>query len=563
MVKLLRNRWLHRALFTGLLIALGVGIYQVQPPEPMCVIDVGELALLSFVDGNRLTTAARRHVYFEQPGPNKSAPIIAMDVATGPLQIWDTRTGEEVARSLDSNKELGRMTFSKDERFAAAALSEIGIAPRKDDHPLCSIALIDVASLQVRELRVQDRWRIGLGHFRISPNGKLVVSPGRDKSIRIYDFTTGHVLAERANREVITFADDSVCCREETVAGKVNLEVWDPRANTVVGTLEDVADSFIHQSSDGKYLVFQHGLAGKNGASRWIIWNARTARIDGEYESAGDISLDAILDDTLRLKHSDAEGEHLEIRVMPNGRLLEKLPPGTHYWNSPNGRYSAVLLKGSSQELVMREMPSLKVLWKHTFNGAVPYWFAPDSRTFSVLQKSPREHHAYDCRTGELLARIPLPFSEDGYPSLTLSESARRIILRDGPSQPDKAAFWTSIGEWIPPAKWFNGPRTHTVVVLDCDTCREQYRVNVPSLAGVRLSDDDRTLVTIHESFDPVVPGVLVPGVLRFWDLDASKPLRWPIGVPAGLGALIALLVWWRGRRPKRPARIEPTPCSS
>ncbi len=51
------------------------------------------------------------------------------------------------------------------------------------------------------------------------------------------------------------------------------------------------------------------------------------------------------------------------------------------------------------------------------------------------------------------------------------------------------------------------------------------------------LSDDGNTLVTQHD------------GVIRCWDINAWKPLHWPIGVPAGLAALIVLFTVWRRRK--------------
>ena len=43
MSNLIRNRWLRRTLFLAGLIAIGVGIYHFEPPEPMCVIEADGL----------------------------------------------------------------------------------------------------------------------------------------------------------------------------------------------------------------------------------------------------------------------------------------------------------------------------------------------------------------------------------------------------------------------------------------------------------------------------------------------------------------------------------------
>ena len=57
MRKLLYNRWLVPTLLPGVLIALGIGVYEVTPPEPMCVIEAGSTQPVAFIEqGHRLLT---------------------------------------------------------------------------------------------------------------------------------------------------------------------------------------------------------------------------------------------------------------------------------------------------------------------------------------------------------------------------------------------------------------------------------------------------------------------------------------------------------------------------
>ena len=93
------------ALFVGVLIALGVGIYQVEPPAPMCEIDSGDVVLVPncFPDGGRR--------FVTWPAWNG----VGRDWR-GPLQAWDCRTGAEICRHFDKGQVLRGPVFSKNGR---------------------------------------------------------------------------------------------------------------------------------------------------------------------------------------------------------------------------------------------------------------------------------------------------------------------------------------------------------------------------------------------------------------------------------------------------------------
>jgi hypothetical protein len=113
----------------GVLIALGCGIYQVQPPEPMCVIEAGWLEPQCFISGGRnLVTLPhiRRETVWLDANRIESVPIISR------LQVWGTHTGGEIASYLSEEKSVGYQIFSRDGRYFAAEILKVDADDKED-----------------------------------------------------------------------------------------------------------------------------------------------------------------------------------------------------------------------------------------------------------------------------------------------------------------------------------------------------------------------------------------------------------------------------------------------
>jgi hypothetical protein len=102
------KRCLVWLLVTSLLVALGVGIYRMTPPAPRCVIVVEGVDAWIAREGRWLATLL-------PPWHNANG-----NVWNGPLQLWDTRTGKELATFLSKQACLTSSTLSKDGRYFAA-----------------------------------------------------------------------------------------------------------------------------------------------------------------------------------------------------------------------------------------------------------------------------------------------------------------------------------------------------------------------------------------------------------------------------------------------------------
>lgn len=161
MSKLLSNRWLYASLLAGILIALGVGIYRVQPPEPMCVIEATRIEPRYFADGGRLLVGWLDRV--ERIGHARTA-------RPGPLRIWNPQTGLEVARYLTEKQGILSSDSSRDRRHFAAEIVQLSENTEEDVRQKRSLFFLDVVTGGVREARVEGS--AGDVTVAFSPGGK-------------------------------------------------------------------------------------------------------------------------------------------------------------------------------------------------------------------------------------------------------------------------------------------------------------------------------------------------------------------------------------------------------
>jgi hypothetical protein len=235
---------------------------------------------------------------------------------------------------------------------------------------------------------------------------------------------------------------------------------------------------------------------------------------------------------------------YLEVRELPAGKQVGTIAVHHFTWLtfSPDGEQLLFDGLDTTATLSVLEVPSLKLLWKRDrpFNDDVP--FSADGHTAFVRWNEPPEVQGLDCATGELRARIAVK-SDDPVFTAPGNRTRRFLLLHqswwkgwDVAPQP----IWQRCMQWLP---WLNrrDMPTDAVVVFDTESYRERFRLQGWNVYRAILSDDGRMLATQHDDDER--------REIRCWDVDAFKPLRWVIGVPAGLAALLVLLATWRGRQ--------------
>jgi hypothetical protein len=265
MSKLLRNRWLNWSFVAGMLIALGCGIYQIQPPAPMCVIVAGELTPLRFADGGRLVTL-----------PGQAGEL---HDAHGPVQVWDTRTGVEIASYFKKDQTLSLPAFSKDGRYFVTDILEL------DNHCL---VLLDIIAGTSRELPLPDECGSVLD---FSPSGDLLArwlfGDDEVKELQIFDTSNCRLLDERESlgfEEGEVFTGKALLHKVPTKTKVTNAEIWSTHDRKAVATLENAGPNSAH-SLDGRFYVAER--LGPDGQSigKWAVWNLCSHRIEVEFQS--------------------------------------------------------------------------------------------------------------------------------------------------------------------------------------------------------------------------------------------------------------------------------------
>jgi WD40 repeat protein len=509
------------------LVALGVGMYQFQSPAPMCVIDDDNRAV-SFcfaAEGRRLVTTSKRR--------------------KDPLIVWDARTGHEIMRLPNKGQKLrlNATAFSKDGRYVAAEIREYGDDEKERHNDFHSIFLADMLADTVRELPLVDT--LNAETLRFSPKGDLLLrSPGLEENVlRIWDTSTGDLVDQRPSDGSGDFLGDAYVHAIPNDKGYTIVEVWSLLDRTPVATFHNVGQ-YGGWGCAGHYYVGQR-WADDHATGTWGIWNLNTYRLEAEFDTTADYLRAASSDGRwLVFTGKDTDGKYVELRALPSGKIARVFRPAgfTIEWVffSPDGQF---LFMGDYNEpglVAVLDLPEMNVLWKHPVGSLRGLHFSPDSSTVQFFMTDDRQElRCLECATGRPRAMITLPkldvFLEN---PMDVSRDGRTILLRRvGEPKPT----WP---EWLQQLPWLNWPaeaQIDTIVLVDAESCRERFRMHSEPIASFLLSEDGRTLATVHEAPDG-------GRVVYCWDVDAWKPLHWAIGVPAGLALLAAHFAWW-GRR--------------
>ncbi|MBI2805806.1 MAG: WD40 repeat domain-containing protein [Planctomycetes bacterium] len=531
MSQFLRNRWLHRALLVGTLIALGVGIYRMTPPEAMCVIDVQNrhLSWLS-PDGRRLATLRiQSDVSFDEHGP---------------LQIWDSRTGAEVGRFFEDGVNFLHPIFSRNGRYFATQVAKHDAAAKPNGIRVDGVLLANLETGKTIRLPIEKCDAVTVLIF--SPREDLLLRAGLNgcDKLWVYESASGNLLNTRASLHLIhpaDFSDETLTHYVRTESGRAGIELWNPRRNQPLATLDSVLGAV--RSPDGRFLVARGSTSDGKPSGKSVIWNLRTRQIDAEFSLPGPTTQPTQFispnSQWLGTFGGAAQDAHVEVRDLATGQLagrcyLDKV----HYaFFSPDGRY-LVLENPDAPIVAMFELPTMRMLWKKE-KTSFHLWnlFSKDSKTMFVESTDLRNIAALDCTTGARRATIT-----SAVPNLRRTADPRYLLMY----QSQVSRLEQHPLSWIP---WLKGLvkdiEGDRVFVYDTDVCRERFRFWDAKMSPGLLSDDANTLVTVHDE----------PGdrrTLRCWDVNAPKPLRWAIGVPAGLGALVVMFAWWRRRRATR-----------
>ena len=231
----------------------------------------------------------------------------------------------------------------------------------------------------------------------------------------------------------------------------------------------------------------------------------------------------------------------MELRDFPSGRPVAKLPRDLSDWMhfSPDGRWLAMDGRHCGILLLVAETPTLEVRWEQADRSRqrplLFEEFRADSRTLFAYECEDADVIAYGSETGAVRRRIRLASTMN--PRLRMTPDHRALLAHQTPG--DRREGWLDCIPWI---SRLLPDSTDCVIVIDTNSARERFRLADWDAQSALLSDDGNTLVTQHAD-----------GLLRCWEVNAWKPLHWPIGVPAGLAAAAFVWTWWRRRAAAGP----------
>ncbi len=553
MSKLLRNRWLRWSLLAGVLIALGVGIYCVEQPEPMCVIEGTEIKPAAFAaEGRGLVTLA------DAGGRRR---------ASGPVQVWNSRTGEKIAHFELNEGKLNWPVFSRDGRYFAAVTTPAQIPQNKDDVVVWALLLLDLSAGTTRRMPIPASANLPpeirgqtFSAPRFSSTGEWVacLAEFEPKGLRVYENASGRLLDEVECVNGYQFTQEFLLHGIRGKLENTNIGVWSVADRKPLAILKDAGPRWT-VTSNGSYCLAECREPDGKKFGQWAVWNLRTGRIDGPFQSElipGTFPIISGDGRWVAAKCRGRQGNYFELRELPGGRqiatLRAHLPLAMQF--SPDGRFLLIEGVDAKATQTMLAVPSLEVLWQQERPALRGAWggkevidslFSHDSNTIFTDALGRPDVLCMDCATGQIRQAVPLKGeTHSQFLSLHMTPNRRSLLVRQAAPLNLPEPFWIPWLQWLlrtrPPVR-----SNDTTVVLDTNTCRERFRLHGWDATAAMLSDDGRTLVTTHDEDDR--------RYLRCWDVDAWKPLHLPIGVPAGLGAVIVLLVWWRGRRRKLP----------
>jgi WD40 repeat protein len=539
MSRLTCNRWIRWSLFVSALVALGIGIYRIQPPEPMCEL-VGDLQPERFVDGKLVTLPGQEIAMVKAQGAVKVQKVTARRFRPALVQMWNPTNGEEVARFGKVGQRLGAYCLSVGNRYLAAEVHADDLGEDDHGYKIKSFLLVDLVAGTSQEMPADEALN---GELQMSPTGKLLFHRDeRGKWLRVFDTATGRILAKRRSAGLIEITDETVVHRVPLEPIGYEIEIWDIRDGKPILTIENA--EFFCWAARPRRLLVGRSLGDADQTRRWEIWNLNTRRIEGQID-LGEFPVLSECGTRLAVKESKDDCPSVEIRELPSGRLI-----GTHrgevftMYFSDEGRFLAVAFSEPLQ-LSIFDTATGKSLWEHHTGDDVPLpmLFGPASASVYVYQHEPRQLSEWNWRTGRKEKSIPLPAMENGFhlPNLDVTPDHGSLLIQDSVRVPAVAdsPFWAHFKNWLP---WLNDlpeAKNDLAVVLDIRSGRERFRLSGWSIDRAMLSDDGQTLVTVHAH----------DNMLRCWDVDACKPLRWAVGVPAGLASACILFAWWRGRR--------------
>jgi hypothetical protein len=529
--------WRHRrpllrwGLFLLALGSAGAALYAVQAPEPRWQREDGPLAVFNAGLG-RIAT------YRSRPGGG----------ASGPVQLLDAATGEEIGSFLSDVPTFKSHAQSADGRNFAAIVA--GQQP-------------DSWCIHGVDLHERREWQadVALGRFKsatFSPNCDFVALHLAQPSGATYvlvETSSGRITTQVHIAEAVDraeFSRDGSCFL--LVDHNTN-NIGHIRAiNTRTGRASTLDNAtLLAAAPDGRSVIADCGADGiwigeaADGTWRCCLEEAKKSpsllvqRSEGVFVRylaswAGRVRLSSRAN-AARLW--SLTGRRLGITtIMVDGDTVSGADNEPTF--SPDGRY--VLWRGGRQSgeaaFSVHDIKTGRRLWQRTWptGDLRDPLFTPDSRQLVISAGGRVE--MVDAATGVTERTLESP--ELHGDNLALTADGRTIVVSATVAEEEPSWLWAQVLEWLPDRPDVARMR---VRMFDFVTGAAVGEATWEQRNEWWLTDDCRSLITVEQqSADSGVTAT----VIECWDVPPWTPVRWAVGVPLGLGlTLLSLRYGW------------------
>jgi WD40 repeat protein len=526
----LRGKFLCLFALTGLTAIL----WHVLPSQPRCTLP-GNLATPALSPDGRVLITAR---WMGLSQPNR-----------GPIQVWDTVSGREIAAFVRDGEEVGQPVVSTNFRFVAVAVGK------------GTLRILDWKEKSERTITVPAEWP-GWG-FHFSPKGDLLFVDAPGPEVMLFETASGKVLHTFKAGSWDYLLVDDVLIYPVKEGSRRHLSLWHVRESREVGRLENAAPP-LHLSPDGRTLLTDLASEESKGRSE-ALWDLATGERKATINPAPVISDEPdwfAEPDWLVEKQRSFSRDGKWLATWADRRLAKTDTGAVEFWDVAAGERRGRIDAGSIRE------------------GE----FSPDSKSF-ISCKDRKLLTLYAVPSGRILWQKPGysngRFSSDAS-SLAARDSAGRIVFLDAATGSTKSAFELPTNtrtcgwydwEWIPwrgrfavcgtseeknlLAEWLAGwwpggqkPQPF-LYAFDVNTGKELagfgprqfYFMDLPG--HLLLSEDGRAMVTFH--YGPNGQETCC------WHLPVHRPYRLIFGIP------LAVAICWIGLRRLKHSVPSPT----
>ncbi len=377
----------------------------------------------------------------------KNARTFALGLTSGVVRLWDLTTGQELP-PLD--KEL---TPAGNDRWGMNRWYVGGVAFADDDRELIVSHMdgtVRAWDWVNRKLLWQVRLPEGAGRVRVAPDGRSLqtVFPGESRW-RTFDVTTGQervpsALGHTAMLFGVKYSADGT--RVITTGQDRTIRVWDPttgrQLQCITAGCGMSAWSF-DASPDGRWFATSNG----NVATAWLLDAATGREVRVLDHGKGSVTRVAFSPDGRRLitvggYKGDVGDLTTRVWGVTSGREIGRIEESILWLTfSPDGRTLLGIIGNRDHTLLVVDMETYRVRQRIPLEtGNRAFGFSPDRRSLIAWDNVGKTLAWLECATGRVRLDVPLPedgwaesptVSPDGKLLATSSPEGSGVFLRD------------------------------------------------------------------------------------------------------------------------------------